>query len=76
MSTKSKRACQVCGTLVPDDSESCPVCALQGALGNEQSISESPTEPALSSSQLRFEHYQILTLDEERRSNWAAVRWE
>jgi hypothetical protein len=62
--TKSKRACPVCGTLFPDDSESCPVCALQGALGNEQSISESPTEPALSSSQLRFEHYQILTLDD------------
>ena len=62
--TKSKRARPVCGTLFPDDSESCPVCALQGALGNEQSISESPTEPALSSSQLRFEHYQILTLDD------------
>src|SRR6266436_2367 len=60
MKTKSKRARPVCGTLFPDDSESCPVCALQGALGNEQSISESPTEPALSSSQLRFDHYEIL----------------
>jgi hypothetical protein len=30
--TKGKRACPVCGTLFPDSSESCPVCALQGAL--------------------------------------------
>ena len=64
MSTKSKRACQVCGTALYDDSDPCPVCALRGALGNEQSISESPTEPALSPSQLRFEHYQVLTLDD------------
>ena len=64
MKTKSKRACPVCGTLFPDDSESCPVCALQGALGNEQSISESPTEPALSPAQLRFEHYEVLTCDD------------
>jgi len=64
VSTKSKRACQVCGTALYDDSDPCPVCALRGALGNEQSISESPTEPALSPSQLRFEHYQILTLDD------------
>jgi serine/threonine protein kinase/Flp pilus assembly protein TadD len=62
--TKSKRACPVCGTLFPDDSESCPVCALRGALGNEQSTSESPTEPTLSLSRLRFEHYQVLTLDD------------
>jgi serine/threonine protein kinase/Tfp pilus assembly protein PilF len=64
VSTKSKRACQVCGTALYDDSDPCPVCALRGALGNEQSISESPTEPALSPSQLRFEHYQVLTLDD------------
>ena len=64
MSTKSKRACQVCGTALYDDSDPCPVCALRGALGNEQSISESPTEAALSPSQLRFEHYEVLTLDD------------
>ena len=64
MRTKSKRACQVCGTALYDDSDPCPVCALRGALGNEQSISESPTEPALSPSQLQFEHYQVLTLDD------------
>ena len=47
-----------------DDSDPCPVCALRGALGNEQSISESPTEPALSPAQLRFEHYEVLTRDD------------
>jgi serine/threonine protein kinase len=62
--TKGKRACQVCGTALHDDNDPCPVCALRGALGNEQSISESLTEPALSPSQLQFEHYQVLTLDD------------
>jgi hypothetical protein len=47
-----------------DDSDPCPVCALRGALCNEQSISESPTEPALSPAQLRFEHYEVLTRDD------------
>jgi serine/threonine protein kinase len=64
VSTKSKRACQVCGTALYDDSDPCPVCALRGALGNEQSISESPTEPALSPAQLRFEHCEVLTRDD------------
>src|SRR5260221_1543750 len=64
VSTKTKRACQVCGTALYDGSDPCPVCALRGALGNEQAISESSTEPTLSPSQLRFEHYQILTLDD------------
>ena len=64
MNTKSTRACQVCGTALYDDSDPCPVCALRGALGNEQSISESPTEPALSPAQLRFEHYEVLTRDD------------
>jgi serine/threonine protein kinase len=62
--TNGKRACQVCGTALYDNSDPCPVCALRGALGNEQSISESPTEPALLPSQLRFEHYEVLTRDD------------
>jgi serine/threonine protein kinase len=64
LKTNGKRACQVCGTALYDDSDPCPVCALRGALGNEQSISESPTEPALSPAQLRFEHYEVLTRDD------------
>ena len=64
MKTKSKRACPVCGTLFPDDSESCPVCALRGALGNESAITESQVEPTHSVSQLRFEHYEVLTHDD------------
>jgi serine/threonine protein kinase/tetratricopeptide (TPR) repeat protein len=58
---QGKRACPVCGTLFPDNSDSCPVCALRGALGDEPAISESPTELTLSSSKLRLEHYEILT---------------
>jgi hypothetical protein len=59
--TKSSRACPVCGT--PFTGELCPVCVLRGALGNEQTVSQS-TEPTLSPSQLRFEHYEVLTLDD------------
>ena len=56
--TKSKRACPVCGTLFPDDSESCPVCALQGALKPESDASS--IKDARSESELRFEHYRVL----------------
>jgi serine/threonine protein kinase len=56
---KDRRACPVCNTLFSDSSESCPVCALRGALGNEQPTSESSIEPTLSTP-FRFEHYEIL----------------
>jgi predicted ATPase len=59
--TKGRRACPVCGTLFPG--ESCPVCALRGAL-DEPAIGESFLEPVLSASQLRFEHYEILTRED------------
>jgi eukaryotic-like serine/threonine-protein kinase len=61
VTAKGKRSCPACGTPLPDGSESCPVCALRGALGNDRISSESSVEPTLSSSQLRFEHYEILT---------------
>ena len=56
MTAKGKRACGICGSLFSVTNESCPVCALRGALS-----SESPVEPILSPSQLQFEHYEILT---------------
>jgi len=61
--TKDKRACPVCGTLFPDSSETCPVCALRGALGNEQTVSQS-VGPIRSRSEFRFEHYDVLTRDD------------
>jgi serine/threonine protein kinase len=60
---QGKRACSICGTLFSDSSESCPVCALRGAL-NEPAISESPSERSLTVSQLRFEHYEIVTRED------------
>jgi serine/threonine protein kinase len=52
--TESKRACEVCGTALTQNSESCPVCALRGAVSPEtESLSEI-------SSELCFEHYQVL----------------
>ncbi len=56
MKTKGKRACSVCGTLFPDSSESCPVCALQGALKLESGASSIED----GSSELRFGHYRVL----------------
>jgi TolB-like protein/Tfp pilus assembly protein PilF len=56
--TKSSRACPVCGT--PFTGELCPVCVLRGALGNEQTVSQS-VGPTLAPSELRFEHYEVLT---------------
>jgi serine/threonine protein kinase/Flp pilus assembly protein TadD len=52
--TESKRACEVCGTALSQNSDFCPVCALRGAV--------SPETESLSaiSSELRFEHYQVL----------------
>ena len=54
MDAKGKRACQVCGAALRDDSDSCPVCALRGVLGPE-------TASLLdTSSELHFEHYEVL----------------
>ena len=54
MKTNGKRACEVCGTAFNEYSEFCPVCALRGAI--------SPETESLSaiSSELCFEHYQVL----------------
>ena len=52
--TPAKRACPECGTLLPEEAEFCPVCALREAI-------ETPSESVLdTSSELRFEHYQVL----------------
>jgi serine/threonine protein kinase/Flp pilus assembly protein TadD len=52
--TPAKRACSVCGTLLAEDGAFCPVCAFQQALGTQTySVSNG-------SSELRFEHYQVL----------------
>jgi hypothetical protein len=55
---EGKRACSVCGTLLADDSEYCPVCALRGVLATR---SDSGSDI---SSELRFEHYRVLQNEE------------
>ena len=59
MSAKSKQVCPVCGTLFPDNSDSCPVCTLRGALDNGSSV-----EPTPLACQLQFEHYEIVSHDD------------
>src|SRR5258708_18571560 len=56
MKSKAKRVCPVCGTHFADSSESCPVCALQGALKPESGASSIED----GTSELRFEHYRVL----------------
>ena len=52
--TPAKRACPECGTLLPEEAEFCPVCALRQA-------AETQSNSVLDiSSELRFEHYQVL----------------
>ena len=52
--TPAKRACPECGTLLPEEAEFCPVCALRQA-------AETQSESVLDiSSELRFEHYTVL----------------
>jgi serine/threonine protein kinase/Flp pilus assembly protein TadD len=51
--TPAKRACPACGAPLPEDGEFCPVCALQQALGTQ-------TYSGSDSSELHFEHYQVL----------------
>ena len=58
MKAESKRVCQVCGTVLSDDSEWCPVCALQAAIKPESGASS--IKDTLSESELRFEHYRVL----------------
>jgi serine/threonine protein kinase len=60
VTTKDIRACSVCGTLFPDGSEFCPVCALRGALGDERPVGEQ----TLSVFPLRLDHYEILAHDD------------
>ena len=58
MKTRGKRVCPVCGTLFPDNSESCPVCALHRALKPDSGVSS--TNGGSSELGLRFEHYRVL----------------
>ena len=58
---QDKRTCSVCGTLLADDSEYCAVCAFHAAL-ETQSYSVSDA-----SSELRFEHYEVLRSGDGRR---------
>jgi serine/threonine protein kinase/tetratricopeptide (TPR) repeat protein len=60
MSAKAKLVCQVCGTALSGGSESCPVCALRGALGPQTT-----SLLDVGASDLRFEHYEVLKNKDE-----------
>ena len=60
MKTEGKRVCEVCGSLVPETSDACPVCVLRGALNPEDTKTGSSLGPSATQSELRFEHYQVL----------------
>jgi serine/threonine protein kinase len=58
MSAEGHRVCKVCGTLLPETSDACPVCVLRGALEPEDDSRPSSVDPNVS--ELCFEHYQVL----------------
>ena len=51
--------------MIPAASELCPVCALRGALDDARETSELDVEPTHSSPASRFDHYQLLTREDE-----------
>ena len=57
MRAESQRVCKVCGTLLPETSDACPVCVLRGALKPEDD-SRPSVDPSVS--ELCFDHYQVL----------------
>jgi serine/threonine protein kinase len=59
-----KRACSVCGTLLPDESADCPVCAFRAALDDDRKLSELSVDLTPSLSSLRFEHYHVLARED------------
>ena len=61
MTNENKRVCQVCGTGLIGTGDRCPVCASHEAFNSEETILESSIGPRRSSSQLRLEHYEVLT---------------
>ena len=64
MKAEDKRVCQVCGTPFPAASDFCPVCALRGAISDDQATRELAADPTPSPSELRFGHYQVLTQED------------
>jgi RNA polymerase subunit RPABC4/transcription elongation factor Spt4 len=61
MKSEPTRTCEVCGALISAGSDFCPVCALRGALNEDYATHELAVDPTTSLSELRFEHYKILT---------------
>ena len=62
MSSDDKRLCPVCGMSFPASKEFCPVCAFRAALKPDRNATELLIS---SSSELRFDHYEILTHDDQ-----------
>jgi serine/threonine protein kinase/tetratricopeptide (TPR) repeat protein len=60
MKVENRRACPVCGELVPETSASCPVCMLHAALKSDGDCIGSAVDQNASECELRFEHYQVL----------------
>jgi serine/threonine protein kinase len=59
-----RRTCQLCGVMIPEGSEVCPVCALRAALDKGHETVELNVESTPSSSEFRFEHYQIFARED------------
>jgi hypothetical protein len=73
MRAEGQRVCKVCGTLLPETSDSCPVCVLQGALKPEDDSRPSSVDPNVS--ELCFEYYQVLRKEDGTPMEFGGGRW-
>ena len=64
MKPEVRRTCQVCGAPISAASDLCPVCALRGALNDDHATSELAADSTPSLSEVRFEHYEVLTRED------------
>jgi serine/threonine protein kinase len=64
--SEATSTCQACGAQVPIDVDFCPVCALRGALNEGNETIELNVAPTTSLSALQFDHYQILSRENEK----------
>ena len=66
MSEENRRVCQVCGTPILPGRNFCPVCAFRGAMNAGDTVTELYDDPTPSRTEIRFEHYEVLTHEDGR----------
>ena len=74
MNTEPQRTCPSCGNEFSGAMEFCPVCLLRKGLADgvesgESSASEEGVKPTSEQATQRFEHYELVTGEDGKRSS-------